>query len=413
MPLSAELSANDITVAPGEEVVTHLLVRNIGPQAETVAVVATGMCGGWTHPNPATLSLFPGEQQRVEVVLHPPRSPAVSAGASSLAIRVVPHGAPDDAITAEAVVHVLAFSERRVTILQPVLRGRRSAEYDVVVENLGNTPASCRLSLSDPARRLNGRFQPPSIGVEPGRDAATTVRVRSRRRRWRGGTSSFPFEITAGQEGHTDATASATFLQSTVISAGWWKPVAALLAVGGVVAALWWGLVLPSIDRAVDDAVDQAVDEIEQSAATVPVTIPEDPLTSVPPSTSPPASGSTSDDGDAGELFAFRLPVQAPVGSTESQQFDTPSGSRLEITDIVLQNPNGDLGTARLLRNDDVLLTWRLDNIIGDDVKQYISPYELRTGDQLVFEVSCTGAGDPTLGACNTAVSLTGRLHQS
>jgi hypothetical protein len=100
------------------------------------------------------------------------------------------------------------------------------------------------------------------------------------------------------------------------------------------------------------------------------------------------------------------------VGNVGVADFDTPAGTRVEITDIVLQNPNGDLGQARLLRNDDVLLTWRLDNILGDDVKQYVSPYELRTGDRLTFEVTCSGAGDPVVGSCSTSVSVTGRLYR-
>lgn len=406
MPLSAELSATDVTVAPGDELLVHLTVRNLGDNAETVAIVVTGMCQGWTHVEPPSASLFPGEEQRVEVHLRPPRSPAVSSGANALALRVVPHGSPDDALTVEGVVHVLAFSDRRVTVLQPVLRGKRSAEYDVVVENLGNTMASCRLQLSDPARKLAGRFEPPSIGVEPGRNSATTVRVRARGRRWRGSTGSYPFEVTAVQEGHPSASASATFLQSTMISATWWRPVAAAAAVLALLAAAWFGLVRPEIERAAEQATEtlpppETVPIITAPGVTAPTTAPPPDATDTPPDTAP-----------AGELFAFRLPVQVPVGSTATQDFDAPPGTRLEITDIVLQNPNGDLGQARLLRNDDVLLSWRLDNIIGDDVKQYVSPYELRTGDRLSFEVTCAGAGDPTVASCTPSVSVTGRLFR-
>jgi hypothetical protein len=408
MPLSAELSANDVTVAPGDTEVIRLTVRNLGTSAETVAFLASGMSGGWVQLAPSSASLFPNEHCDVAVRISPPRSPAIPAGASPLVIRVVPHGAPDDAITVEGVVHVLAFSERRVTVLQPVAQGNRRAEFDIVVENLGNTPASCRLTLSDPARKLTGRFEPPSVGVEPGRAVGSTLRVRALRRRWRGVTSSVPFEVTASQDGYSPATASATFLQTTVIRRGWWKPVVAVGVLGAVLVGAWFGVVRPFLD----DAADRAVRDLAPTITPAPTVAPTTPPESVPPSTAPSATNPPTGSTPVGELFAFRLPVLAPVGNVGVADFDTPAGTRVEITDIVLQNPNGDLGQARLLRNDDVLLTWRLDNILGDDVKQYVSPYELRTGDRLTFEVTCSGAGDPAVGSCSTSVSVTGRLYR-
>ena len=47
-----------------------------------------------------------------------------------------------------------------------------------MVENHGNTVASCRLHLVDPTDRVDGDFDPPAVGVAPG--AATLVRLKAR-----------------------------------------------------------------------------------------------------------------------------------------------------------------------------------------------------------------------------------------
>ena len=41
-------------------------------------------------------------------------------------------------------------------------RGRQRATYDLVVENDGNTRATCRLSVVDSSNRLGARFDPPA-----------------------------------------------------------------------------------------------------------------------------------------------------------------------------------------------------------------------------------------------------------
>ncbi len=175
MPAAAELTNIDVIVAPGDEAQVELRVRNLGNLTETFSFVPTGIAQGWTVVEPPTLTLFPGEVGTAEVVLRPPRSAAVSAGRSPFGVRIVPAGAPDEVAHADASVTVLAYDERSLSIAQPVLRGRRRAEFDVVIENRGNIQASLRLGIRQDARKMSGRFTPPSIGVDPGQSEAVRL----------------------------------------------------------------------------------------------------------------------------------------------------------------------------------------------------------------------------------------------
>jgi hypothetical protein len=82
----------------------------------------------------------------------------------------------------------------------------------------------------------------------------------------------------------------------------------------------------------------------------------------------------------------------------------------LNITDLVLQNPNLDSGTAVLRRGAEVLFTWRLENITFDDQKSFVGEIRVSGDEQLIFEVSCTGIGVPSAGTCSPALQVVGLL---
>ncbi len=406
MPAYAELSTNEIPVIPGREHSVTLSVRNVGTGTESYVIIAVGLCAGWTLLDPPTVTLFAGESQQVRVTLRPPRAPSVTAGPTPLTLRVVPHGEPDEAVTIDAELDVAAFDDRRLTIVQPVVRGRRGATVDVVFDNQGNQHANVKLGLTDGSQRLAGRFEPPSVGVDPGQSALTRLQLRARGLRWTGGSDPIAYTIDATQDAHPTAVTQGTMLQAPIVSG---RPWAKLAGVGAVAAALVGGWFLVA-KPAIDDAAGEAVDEAIASMPTVPVTDGgATPGSTAPTATTPGGEIVVSAEAE-GEAYAFRLPVSAPVGEVERQDYVVPAGQRLRLTDVVLQNPNRDAGQAALKRNNDVLLAWNLNNVIGDDVKQFITPLELVEGDTLSFEVTCAAAGDPAAGVCTTATSFSGRL---
>lgn len=406
VPVYAELSSSAIVVSPGGEEVERLTIRNLGTTTESYAVVPLGICAGWTLIDPPTLTLFPGEEQTLKVTLRPPRSPSVAAGDSVLALRIVPHGQPDDAATIEASLTVLSFAQRRLSVLQPVQRARRRATYDIVLENQGNAQASCRLVLADAAGHLIGRFDPPSIGVDPGQNATSQVRVTAKGLRWTGGTQTLPFTIEAAQDGFAPADTTATLLQPTILSrrtvGGLAMVVAALIGVG----AAWSWVVRPAIDDAAADAVGQLV--IDTVAPTDTIDISDDPDDSVPPDDSTPVTAPDVDASDAGTPISFRMSITSVVGGTAAEEFVPRRNQQVEITDIVLQNPNEDSGTLTISNDGETLLVFQLVDLLSYEPIELQTPIVVSPGTPLTVTVSCTSAGDATTGVCNPAVFFSG-----
>ena len=84
----------------------------------------------------------------------------------------------------------------------------------------------------------------------------------------------------------------------------------------------------------------------------------------------------------------------------------------LVITDLVLQNPRGDAGTLRLLRDangkKNILLEVGLGNFRDLD-HHWLQAWRFQPGEKVVLAVRCQNPGDR--GHCTQSVSFSGRIE--
>jgi hypothetical protein len=408
---SAEFSVREVNVAPGGEEVVNLTIRNIGPSPENFSLIATGLAQAWMLVEPASVALPPGSFETVRVTLRPPRSWAVGAGPTPFGVRVVPYGGTDDVTIADGVVTVLAFDDRRVHLAQPVQRSRRRAEYDLIVENNGNSQASCRLVLLDGTGRVTGKFHPPSVGVDPGMSQPSRLSVTARRRRLRK-SRSLQFFVQATQDAHPSIEVGGTLLQEPAISA---RAIGRAVGIGVGAAALvggWFGLVKPAIDDAAERAVAKSAlsaDPTDPTATTVAgaPAIGATP-TSVGPGGDPPAVATPT----AKEAFDTRLEATAAISEQGVGDYIVPAGQRLRVSDVLLQNPNRDFGELSLLRNGEPIYKAGLDNIT-DWAIPMVGILEFESGDIVTLQISCRGIGSTINNSCIIGATLVGTLESS
>lgn len=398
MAAQAWFSRGDVDVTPGAVAVLQLTVVNLGDTTDTFVLTPAGMAAAWTTVNPATVTLFGGTQQSVDVDVFPPLLPSTTAGPTSLSIRVVPQSDPDDVRSAETTLNIASSFDRRLDVLQPALRGRRTATYEMMLENRGNTLASCRLHLIDPSGRVEAEFDPPAAGVEPGASTLIRMKVRSNGLQWERRARTVPFRIDADQPGSPTATGVATFVQTPIVPE---RLVGHLVAFGTAVAiglAAWFGLVKPAIRDAADEAVANAV-----PASTTTLVSTVDSLTGATVDSSVP-------EKDPGDIVNFNLPIAVTPGETDAIRYTVPAGKRLQITDLIVQNPNVDQGTLVIQRDAVTLFTYRLDQQYSDVGVPLVTPLELLAEEQLVITVTCNGLSDPTLTTCSQNVFVSGLL---
>jgi len=401
MAAQAWFSLDQVDVAPGSTVVLQMTVVNLADSTDAFVLTPSGLAAAWTTIEPATLTLFGGTQQVVAVEVRPPMLPSTTAGPTLLAVRIVPHSDPDDVRGAETTIVIGASHSRRLDVLQPAQRGRHGATFEMMLENRGNTPASCRLRVIDPSGRVEGEFDPPAAGVEPGASTLIRLKLRTKGLQWERRARTLPFRIDADQTGSPTATAEATFVQVPMVPERLIGRLVATAAVLAVIAACWFTIVKPAIRDAADDAVAQAQ---PASGSTIAIG-PDDtgPTDDAVASTLAPID-------NTGQPTAIPFAPLAAQGETVEQRYAVPAGQVLRVTDLIVQNPNADQGTLTIQRNEVVLFTYRLDNIFSDVGVPLVTPIEFLTGQDLVVVVTCVGVGDQTVGSCAPKVTASGVL---
>jgi hypothetical protein len=400
MAAQAWFSSGDVEVAPGTTAVLQLTVVNLADTTDSFAITPVGMTAAWTTLRPATLTLFGGTQQVIDVEVSPPVLSSTIAGPTALSVRIVPQRDPDNLTTAETTLVIGESYDRRLHVLQPALRGRRSATYDMMLENRGNTLATCRLHLVDPSGRLDGEFDPPAAGVEPGASTLVRLKLHATSPQWQSNARTIPFRIEADQPGSPTASAPATFVQTPVVSGALGPKGAAAAAIVLAIVLGWFGIVKPAIRDAARDAVRTiAPSGVVGVNSTVP-TQGSDPVDSTP----------SNNNATKGDTAGIPLPSSVAQGQSGKNEYTVPAGKRLRITDIVIQNPNADQGTLTLSANGNALFTYNLSQMFADVDQPLVTPIELLAGQKFGVEVKCDGFGDLTANACKPNVFISGLL---
>ena len=410
MSVQVWFSQEEISVRPGEATSLSLAVENVGDHTESYTVIPAGLTAAWTTVTRPNITLFGGSRDVVEVVVRPPAIHSTTAGPTALAVRIIPQSDPDEGVVAETIITVLPFDDRRVTTLQPVQRARHRATYEFMVENHGNNLASCRLHLVDASNRVDGSFDPPAVGVAPGSASLVRLNLRAQRGFFRRAERQLDFEIEATEPDHDPAAGRATLIQPPTISA---RSVARTLGLAAAIAAIvaaWFGVIRPELRDAAADAVDDRLTELELG---------DIPDASVPPTSAPDVADDSEADGvpavvtaePVGEPVAYRITVDVGIANSRSESISIPPDSQFHLTDVVPQNPNGDLGTAQLLRNGDILYEWDLGSMTSaNEFQPRITPIPFQPSDNIVLAVDCAVAGETTGTGCQISVLLGGRL---
>ena len=408
MAVQAWFTADEVTVVPGAPASISLEIENVGDHTENYTVIPAGLTAPWTTITRPNVTLFGGSHDIVEVVVRPPAIHSTTAGPTTVAVRVVSQSDPDDEVIAETIADVSRFDDRRITTLQPVRRARRRTTFEFMVENHGNSLANCRLHLVDPSNRIDGAFDPPAVGVAPGSSSLVRLRARAQGGWMRASERQLDFEIEATEPDHEPANGLATLMQSPTISG---RSVARFLAAVAAIAAIvlaWYGVVRPELEDAAERAVDDQIAELSTDAPTTTVADAGVPATLAPAEAEP-------DDGVIAERLGdpvdYRIAVDVGVTQERSDSVTVPPDSQFHLTDLVIQNPNGDLGTAQLLRNGDLLYEFDLGSMASaNEFLPRVTPLPFGPSDAIVLAVACDVVGQTSGTGCEIAVLLTGRL---
>jgi hypothetical protein len=413
MTTSATLDSSSVQLQAGEQAVIPLQIRNNGEIVEGYQIEVVGPPSEWTTVEPANVSLYPGSSTTATVSFHPPRNSTVPAGELKFGVIVTPTEHPDEAVVPEGVVEVLPFLDTTAELLPRTSQGRREGRHQVAVDNRGNVPVTTVLTATDSTGKVKFTVAPQALTVPAGQAAFARVKVRPAQRIWRGEPVTYPIAVEVAPQDSPSVVLDGTYVQQPTFPPWLGKALLALLALLLLLAALWFLILKPTVEAAAKDAVDPQVkeaaaqaDEAKKGAdqaegaskdaggASTEAAKSAGSASNSAKTAAKIVGGATPKAKFVTTPFAKRLESTPLGGQDETVTFTVPKKTVMQLSDLVMSNPQGDFGRVKVSLEDQVLFDMALENFRDIDY-HFVTPIEGKADQQLKMAVDCRAPGQP------------------
>jgi hypothetical protein len=427
---SAFLAAGEPVVQPGESTTRTIKIRNTGQVVDNFLIDVVGDAAGWATAEPKEVNLFPGAEAEATITFSPPKSPNVRAGTVPFAVRVLSREDTGGSVVEEGEIEVAPFSELAAEIVPRTIKAKRRGKAEVAVDNVGNIPINVQLLVEDPEQQLRGTVDPPSIALEPGRATFANVNVRPVSTFWRGAPKTLPYQVAViADDGRAPVFADGIVLQEQILPKWLLKALLLALAVLLALFILWQTVFKETIESAAREAAEEeaaeateqaeaaaeeaaaagaAAEEAADSAAAAEEIVEEELGVEVP-DTGPPPPESEEEILARATAADFRLAAPGPAPGEQNAvtelTADRGADQIFVLTDVVLQNPNNDLGRIQILRAGEVLIESNLANFRDLDY-HWVKPIRFNPDQPLQVRISCQNS--ISLVGCSAAASISG-----
>ncbi|MDI2125248.1 hypothetical protein [Yinghuangia seranimata] len=414
MTTSAHLEPALSTLLPGQEARVEVTLRNGSDVVEAYRFEVLGAAGEWTAVEPETLSLYPDTSGSVTLVMRPPRDARVPSGDVPYGVRVLPQERRETATVPEGVLRIEPFTDLTAEITPRLGTFRRRKRLKVAVDNRGNAPAKVRLVVPAGSELLTVKVPSEPLPVAPGAAVFVPVTVTAKRRVWRGAPVSHAVRIAAQPDAGEPVNLDATCMQLPMLPAGAGKALIAALVAAGLLAVAWFALLKPAVHSAAKNAVKQDVQTAKDQAAgaqqkaanaqNAAAAAQEQAAEGAKAGSAgaAAAAAAASPSAAAPVLFSQRLKATAAAGAGGKESYTVPAGKTLRLTDLVLENPQGDSGTVTLTIGDRVVVAPALENFREQDF-HWSSPIQATEKQTVTVTVNCQQVGKPAVGAAPTS----------
>ena len=413
------LSEKTIEVLPGAVATCTVTVKNTGTVVDQFTIDILGDPAAWTAAEPPTLSLFPGAEGTTTVFFRPPRAAETPTGELPFGVRARSREDPAGSAVEEGVLVVGAYQDTFAELVPRTSRGSRGATHELAVDNRGNSRLNATVTAGDQDQLLGFDVEPPGLVVDPGTAGFAKIRVKPRKRFWRGQPKTRPFKVAVQGEGGPPILLDGSLLQEALLPR--WLIPALIAALVGLIAliVIWLMFLQPAIKSAATAALEDAgitplptqgsggggggggggAAATPTPGVTAPPTPPGTPAPTPPPGATPtPTPTATPVPTPAPPPVSEGVPADGRLAVDGTYPNSTTFAKVFYLTDLVFANPGGKAGPLKLKRGALDLITLRLENFRDLDF-HYITPIVIQPGDKLTLTVSCSGGGtcDPSV----------------
>jgi hypothetical protein len=390
---AATITPASIDVTPGLVAVATIAIVNDGTVVESYSLTVLGQCAAWTTLAPETVSVYPGETGSVTVTITPPRKPAPSAGRIPFAVRVLPAEHPEAATVPEAAVVVAPVAETVAELMPRMSTGTTRPNVRLGIENRGNSVQRVVIAAKPQTDGITTAPALPEVHLEPGGMTFVDLDIRAVHRLWRGAPIIHPFSVSVEPDGGQSVAADGTFRQNAVLPPWFAKAVIAAVVAIGALVALWFVLLKPQVESVAVAAVDQPLASVGTAAQQAQQN--SNQALQAVGQTPSPLPGQLAGKPSVSTPTSIPLQIEVPTGQTvTSDPYTVASDGTLSLTDVILQNRQGDAGVLNIRVNDTVVLTFGTENY-RDLALHFATPIQVPADGKLTIDQTCRAPGQP------------------
>jgi len=193
--IDVALSPDKLQVAPGASATTTATIKNAGDVVEAYSIEVEGIDRQWCSLSVSSVSLFPGDQEKVQLTIQPPKESASRAGAYDVAVKVTSNRDPTLTTTAQLAVQVGRLLSFDLDLSPKKARGGKGS-YKVTIANHGNVATTYTITGEDPEGVCHFDFKQSAVTVEPGATTEVAMVVNSKKRPFTGKAKTYNFTLT-------------------------------------------------------------------------------------------------------------------------------------------------------------------------------------------------------------------------
>jgi len=240
-------AATKLEVGAGESTETSIIIKNQSQIVDQFAIKVDGLDPTWWTLSTASVSLFPGDQDEVKLIIRPPKEAESRAGSYPFQVKVVSQANTQDFTIAEGYLVLKGFVDWEADMSPTKLTGK-SGVYHIKLKNEGNTDANVSFETRDPEEALIFQFNKASVTIPAGGTAQANVTVKPKKGEPK---KVYTFQILCrsaeSKPGSRDAKTLNGQLEYPKKKFPWWIPVIIILVLAALGVAAWFLFLQPGI----------------------------------------------------------------------------------------------------------------------------------------------------------------------
>lgn len=221
--IAVEIEPTTFKLTTGESAEATAVLHNRGESVDQLSVSIEGLDESWYTLPVSSVALFPNDQDKLKIILHPPAAATARAATYPFRLTVTSQEDPNETARAELSIEIGGLPNLEISVSPPSVAGNKGS-YDIIIRNSGDAEARATLKATGAEGALSYRLQPDTVAVPASGQAQATLEVtQSLLSLLLGGQKELSFNVAAVPAGNSAVAPETAAATGRFVRIPWYK----------------------------------------------------------------------------------------------------------------------------------------------------------------------------------------------